>query len=417
MTTGPTTVSQYYIVTGSDNDARTEEMFLKIAGFFSSNPGFTQIAQSGSVGTQESYKVWRSVSSSQPFDVVLKWSWTSFWSFWEIFADYGLGISIAMHPTGQAWQGTTTNVQDVPPYSPFKSGSYVFGRPNMTGGTHFQTRNWFEHLEKDAAANLGILLSSDYDSFTFAFNGDNNTGFNNLFYFGKFIPNNLSYNCPFVMIHNKNYSAEMLPRTFTFGTNDGGGNHEGSILYYTASTNVTSTLPLGEKFRLDYATHYNAPMAISTSNFQKALEFPVMLISQETGGATVGYLNDIRITHNQLANLSRLNSGNRLVLSSTNAAEIFNVTVPWNSGTVINSGSFFSGSVTQFMTGSGAFGLGGGLGVFVNKLGATDSVITVLSQTIVQENILYRGVISGQYVYSLNERPTGATDIVTIRKT
>lgn len=413
MTTGPITVSQYYILSGSTLAAKNEEMFNRISGFFNSNPGFQQIAQSGSAGLEESFKVWRAVSSSQPFDVVLKWSYSSFWSFWEIYGDSGSGLTIGMHPTGQAWQGTTTNVQDVPPFSPFKSGSFVFGRPNSTGGAYSNTKNWFERFELTADPT-GILISGDYDSFTIAFNILNDSSFNNIMHFEKFISNNPSYNCPYVFLHNKN-STTLFPRDNSFGTVNGDSNYEGSVIYHTASTNITSSLPIGEKFEIDYLTHYSAPMAISTSNFQKVLEFPLMIIAQETGGACVGYINNTRITHNQIANLSRLTSGNRLVLSNSVADASFNITVPWNSGTVINSGSFFSGSVTQFMTGSGVFGYGSGLGIYVDRLG-TDSIVTVLSQTIIQENILYRGVIGGQYVYSENERPTGATDVVTIRK-
>lgn len=415
MTTGPTTVSQYYVTSGSTTDEVQEEIFNRISGFFNSNPGYSQIAQSGSVGTQESYKVWRAVSCSQPFDVVLKWSYSSFWSFWETNGDYGLGVSIGMHPTGEAWAGTTTNVQDAPPFSPFKSGSFIFDRSTSVGGTYFTARNYFQQLQQTPPSNLGIAISGDYDSFTIAFNVDNNSTFNNLFYFGKFIPNNPSYNCPFVYFYNS--SGTPLPQNQVFGSLNGTVGYDGCLIYHTASTSVTNSLPIGERFTVDYPLHYAYPMPISSSFFQKVLEYPITILAKETGGANVGYINDIRVTHNQIANLSRLSDGNRLVISSSDPNLTYNFTIPWNSGTIIPSGSFFSGSQTQFMTGSSVFGHGGQAGNFVDRLGTTDAITTILAQTIIQESILYRGVIGGNYVYSVDERPTGATDVVTIIKT
>ena len=415
MTTGPVTVSPYYVITGSTNTA-AEEGFNRIAYFFDSNPGFQLVAQNWSPGTENSYKVWRAVSASNTFDVVLKWSWNEYWDIWKCNTDYGVGIQIGAHPSQTAWSGTTTTTGDIAPVSPFKSGSYVFSRQNSVGADYERPRNYFEKIE-DFDAGRGILVSGDYDSFCIATNASNNTDFEKIYYFGKFIPNDSDYNFPFIFHTNLGNSTPFIRNT-TYGSKIDAASNGGAMTYVSVSNNyVTGVLPSNESYLLDYVTHYTAPMAISTSNFQKVLEYPIMIISTETGGGCVGYINDIRVTHNQIPKLSRLDSGNRLVLSSSDSATTFNLTIPWNSSSVINSGSFYSSSQCQFLTGSTIWGLAGQGPIFVDRLGTTEAItITNVTTSGTIENILYRGVSGGQFVYSTNTPPAGATDIVILRK-
>lgn len=409
---GATYIADYYRITGSLGDAANRELFSRISTFFNGHPGYQRIAQSGSLTDQEAFRVWTAVSAANKFDVVLKWSYTNTWTFWNVANSYGVGIIVGAHPSGLAWSGSRNDSGDSKPDVLFKTGSIVMSRQSAVGGDYSVQKNYFHLIRNTVNPNTAVVCSGDNDSFCIVLNEGNNTSADSFFYFGKYERVNPNYNFPYMFIGSQ--TTDWFTQGTTYGSLTSTNGNDACIAFMSASGAATGSLPVPEKVKFDYATHYVTPIAMSSSFLPKILEYPISLTAKETGAEYVGYLNDIRITHNTIGNFSRLYGGNRLVVSQSDAGDRQTITVPWLSSSTMTSGSFFSGSQCLFLTGSDTFGLSGMAGIYVDRLGTTDSIVTVVSQVIQTTSILYRGRSGANYVYQRGSPPAGATDIVII---
>lgn len=413
-------ITRNVLITGSSGQAAHRDGFAEIARFFDNHGGYSRIASSGSFGAtgetsasiEQSFGVWRAVSASLPFDVILKWSYNDIWNFWDSAANsFGIGMLVGIHASGEAWAGTTTNTNDTKPASPFVGNSIVYSRRSQAGGTLLATgsKNGFLPINGSVMdQNTRIVMSGDNDSFTLAFDSLNNNSFNSLTHWGPYIPSNSEYTLPRI------FFCYSTPTFFTKNTVYGGRSKaasEACLTYMWLTGSVSTSLPAVEAFKTDYYT-YQSPVPVTSSFLPDMQEYPILLTANETGGEYVGYLDTIRVTYSSLANGSQLNSGSRLVISQSTAASNPTITIPWNN-TAFPSGTFYSGSCV-FMTGSNAFGTFGGTGIAVDRLGTTDAIITVVTTS--AATVLYRGFLGGNYVYSEGSPPGGgAINIVKLR--
>jgi len=411
---GPIHTLKNYLVTGSSANDRNLNLFNGVSQFFDTHPGFQRIASNtGSPPDgNNAFRVWRAVSGTNKFDVICKWSWNQFWTDWTINADFGVGLAVGAHSSGEAWNGTTNNPEDLHPNPPFKAGSAVMARQVSAGGDISGSKDYFSTIAGSTTADYQLMQASgDNDSFTFALDEGNNGAVNFIFHFERFIPVNNKYTLPFFLWTSNGTANTWLERTITYGNTSNTSNQDAALLYISNSQgSVTASIPLPESVRVDYYVNYSSPIPLSTSFVPSVLEYPILLVSQETGGAYVGILNALRVTYKDLRSYSRLGPGeSRLVLSSTNQTTP-TITMHW-SGTA-PSGSHYSSSI--FLTGSDVLGRSGGAGVYIDRLGTTDPIVTVVSQTIVTSNFLYRGRIGANYVFQVGSPPAGATDIVVM---
>lgn len=410
---GPIHTLKNYLVTGSTNDEINLALYNGVSSFFDTHPGYQRIASNtGSQPSQNNaFKVWRAVSGTQKFDVICRWSWTDFWDAWTVENNYGVGISVAAHASGEAWNGTTNNPDDLPAVPPWKPGSTVMARQTAAGGETSGSKDKFFTFDGSSTTNYTLVQASgDNDSFTFALDQGNVGAITSIVHFERYIPVNNNYTFPYVFFASGNSTPSYFQRATTYGTLTNLGGEDASLVYISSSAGaVTGTLPIPEKVRFDYNTTYKSPIPLSTSYVPNVLEYPIMLTSMETGGAYVGIMNALRMTYQHIRSYSRLGPGEtRLVLSQSVSEDSPTLTMHW-SGTA-PSGSHYSSSL--FLTGSDVIGRSGGSGVYIDRLGTTDPILTVISQTIVTNNYLYRGRIGAAYVFQVGAPPQGATDIV-----
>lgn len=407
---GPIYTLKNYLVTGSDVNQATKRAYEGIALFFDSHGGYQRIAwNTGSADGNNAFKVWRAVSASQPFDVILKWSYNEFWTDWTIQADYGLGILVGSHASGQAWNGTTNNPNDAHAQPPFKEGSMVFSRPTAAGGAVSSSKDCFA-IVPDVTFPTYTLINGagDNDSFTFVFDTGNNGGNNGILHFERFQPINDNFTFPFFFYSSQMTGEQYFKQNTTYGATTVVSTDEACLTYISISSGVvTGALPIPEKCQVDYDIGYAPPIPLSTSFMPYVFEYPILLVSKETGGEYVGYLTALRKTWQHIANYSRLGNW-RMVISQSTNSDVPTLTMHWSGSAA--SGSVYSSSL--FLTGSSAIGQFGQAGIFVDRLGTTDSIVTVVSQTIVTNNYLYRGRIGANYTFQVGSPPAGATDIV-----
>lgn len=412
-------------ITSSGAPLSTRDGFSAISRFLDTCGSLTRIASSGSFGAtgevdaspEQSFGVWRSVSSSITYDIILKWSYSSTWTFWRAGQAGGWGLSIlaGIHPSGQAWNGTTTNFNDIPPTSPFKPDSIVYSRPNAIGGAAGATgsRNSFNVLNSgQIAQNTRVIGSVDNDSINIFFSNNNlATSWTSCLIWSSFIPFNPNYNLPFMLyvgtnnlMKNNIFGNRLEQSTFP----------NAAFTYIWPQGNVSGSLPFVEQFRTDFITQ-QGPLPITSSFIPNITEMPILVAAHETGGEFVGYLESVRHVHNQISNGSRINSGSRFVITGSGNS-FSNISIPWNNRAYAT-GTYYS-EPTLFLTGSESpLYVFGGLPRTIDRLGTTDAIISVISQSIGASQTLYRGFHAGNYVYSLDTPPSPATDIVVIRRT
>lgn len=409
---GPIHTIKNYLITGSSGNELNQRTYEGVALFFDTHPGYQRIAwNTGSIDGNNAFKVWRAVSGTQKFDVILRWSYTDYWDAWSVYSDYGVGLAVGAHDSGEAWNGTTNNPNDVPAVPPFKPTSIVMARQVACGGNITASKDAFHLVGPGNTIPHYMLMngSGDNDSFTFIFDEDNNGTNNFLLHFERFIPVNSDYTFPFFFYGTGAANSNYFQQTTTYGELGLVASDDACLVYVSASAgNITGTLPVPERAQVDYAHNYAIPFPISTSYLPYVLEYPILLISMETGGEYVGYLNALRKTWHDIPNYSRLGNQSRLVISQSVNAAVPTLTMHW-SGTAASGSSY---SASMFLTGTDVFGRSGQSGYFIDRLGTTDSMVTVVSQTIVTNNYLYRGRVGATYVFEVGSPPAGATDIV-----
>lgn len=417
------TMDTYITSSNATNAAR--DGFSAISKFLDSCGSLTRIASSGSFGAtgevdaspEQSFGVWRSVSSSIAYDVILKWSYATNWTFWRpgSTTSYGLGLLTGIHSSGQAWNGTTTNFGDLPPTSPFKSDSIVYSRPNAIGGTALATgsRNSFNILNSGQTNPNGRVIGSvDNDSINIFFSNNNvATSWTSCLIWSSFVPFNANYNLPFIFYIG---TQNLMKNNIFSSRTETATSPNGAFSYIWPQGNVSGSLPFVEQFRTDFNT-LQGPTPITSSFLPNMQEMPILVAAHETGGEFVGYLETVRHVHNQIPNGSRINSGSRFVITGSGGA-YSNISIPWNNRTYAT-GTYYS-DPALFLTGSSSpLYVFGGLPRTIDRLGTTDAIISVISQSIGASQTLYRGFYAGNYVYSIDTPPSPATDIVVIRRT
>lgn len=408
---GPIHTLKNYLITGSFGVETNRRFFEGVAQFFDGHPGYQRIAwKDDGVGGEENFKVWRAVSGTQKFDVIVKWSFNDFWSSWNIGNAYGVGIAIGAHDSGEAWNGTTNNPTDAAVTPPFKAGSIVMARSVAVGGDITGSKDTFFHFSEDGVSHYTLLnASGDNDSFTIVLDVGNTGVVTHLFHFERFVPVNPEYKFPYFLYTNGNTPLGWFEANTTYGSLTLADAKDACVAYIsTSGGSVTGSLPIPEKVQLDFQSDYSFPFAISTSYFPYVSEYPIALISMETGGEYVGHLSALRRTYQQIRSYSRLDNQTRMVISQSYSENSPTLTMNWSGSAA--SGSSYSGSL--FLTGSSTIGRSGLSGYYIDRLGTTDSIVTVVSQTIVTNNYLYRGRIGANYVFQVGTQPAGATDIV-----
>lgn len=205
---------------GSTNAPLRE--FENVVACFEQHPGYSRIAwNTGSVGgtltnaVSQIWAVYRSVSSSLPFDVFFKATpnntyyndglekTTQIPSFGS-----GLGVSFCFHQSGEAWNGTTNN--DGTDYWTggriWKSGSMPLGaRQNYyTGSTELFQNTILGMDASTPAVNTGVSASYYLDNENFIFYRDAqtslaNNGCNGFVVFARYVSNRSDIDVPWVL--------------------------------------------------------------------------------------------------------------------------------------------------------------------------------------------------------------------------
>jgi len=442
MTTG-TLFIMSGTLTSANGVASTAEGFAVIASFFNSSSNYTRIACSGTFGapgagdgTREgNFGVWRAVSASQPYDVILKWSYNDNWAGWDApVQSWGVGILTGIHSSSVAWAGTTNNDGlDTTPLNPFISGTMVYSRRNSAGGLSTVTgsKRGFMDPGGGTTYNQGtkIICVGDAEFFTILVDASSNNSFDGMYYFGPYIPARPEFTLPRISF-STNTAGFFLQNT-TFGAV--AKSAVDGALTYKMPTNITitSSIPTPEAFKADYTTKYAAPYAITTSYLPAPQEYPIFLTAQETGAGYVGYLEDIRVTYASASNYSMFgvsssyeppkdegegtwtySGGDRMVVSQSTNGAYPTITIPWTGSVPFLSGNKWEAS-TVFLTGS--MGDFGSQPRGFQEIGALGSV--TVTNNIIQggtAETLYRGLSGGSYVYQRGTPPAGATDITIV---
>lgn len=422
MTNG-LTVLPPYPNSGSTNPNRHRNMHAEMVKVLDAAPGWDRIASYyGAGGTtgfdatgganpsgEEAFAVWRNVSGSIPHDIAIKWSYSNFYSAGQFEAgssNWGVGLAVAFHSSGQAWNGTTDNdgADTFSSGQPWKSGSLIFPRQNASGGIH-QTEGDREYMGLfSLSLDVGNMISAvDNDNIFFAYNDthiSNSSGTHEtVFYFGKYVPESGS-GATFPYIYFSVGSTPSTSNVFVPLIHYGGltetdtSNHGLGF----SSSSIPDVINYYLSYDLTATSNSGTILATSGSTLQ---EYPIHILKNETTSedptpniiGSVGRLDFIRaVRATDVANLDRVDSDSKLILSRswiTNTIHSYPsfITIPWVSGTLMPTGS--STSKTSY---------------FALPVTGGSSLTT-----------LYRGENPpGTFVYSKGSPPVGAVNVIVV---
>lgn len=415
------TARAIYPVTSSGNPAQNRDIFGEAVKFFDSIPSWQRIAsQSGSAGTglgttgdpnpagEEAWAVWRALSSSQPFDVIMKWSWSSFYASNQLeigSSNYGVGLAIAFHSSSAPWNGTTNNnLADVitTPGEPWKSGSVIFPRQNEQNGSNATEgdRQYVAAISIDPTTHRMICVGDNDWFFIHLSQSSNDTRW---FYFGPYIPLTTSYSEPrnfnYVMISSE--QGEGLDIGETYGSTTTNNTINAGVTFIVSSSATARGIPRIGTVRLGTASSSFSNeiyVSYSGSGTTPINELPFLIYSAEANypGSALGYLEYIRAINSNLNNYDYLSTASRLILSGNVALTTYaQLSIPYSSSLT---GSLFEGQVRSLGT---------------NFL--TSSLFVTSSTTVAAQIPVFRGENPpGTYVYSQNSPPVGATNVIII---
>ena len=269
-----------------------------ILTYYNNHPDYRLIAwNSGSVGggfdprygsnpvRENSFFIYRAVSSSTPYDIAIKVATGSYdtgRNEWKTVSDTGLAVGITWHSSGEAWQGTTNNDGSdrfTDPGKPWKSGSLSVLRINGVGGLLQTKKNGLFQLASPTqqdVANIAITGDKDYTYIHIAQLREPYVGVGTptSCYFGTYTPFSSSYNVPLVLnnfVNNQNYETG---RTNTTTTDYDGGliytSSLGSLEYSIGNTGL-GTAKLG-------TANNGVDQSLATHEMPSVVqEFPIML--------------------------------------------------------------------------------------------------------------------------------------------
>jgi len=409
-----------YNNSGSSNSNRNRNVHAEIVQIMDAATGWNRFASNyGTSGTgldatgginpsgEEAFVVYRSVSSSNPCDIIIKWSYNQFYAAGKLqvgASNWGVGIGVAFHSSSQAWNGTIVNggTDTFPSATPWKSGSLVFPRQNANGGVH-QTEGSREYVSmflRDAP--LGNLVSAvSNEHVFFAYNGTSQTQssgkHNSIFYFGKYEPSTGSgdVNFPYVLYSSYNGNTQLQPNTIFGGTAESDTINCG-ISFNSASITDVFSFYTEYDFNVTNISSNNRTLPVSGTSLPV---HPVSYILGEpainnnfSGGqiGSVGYSNFFKVVRSDdVANLDTTDDDTTLFLSaSVTAAGTANfIVIPWVSGTIRPTGS----NTTKITS------------VLLPGLSGGSTLVPV-----------YRGTLGGNYVYQNSTPPAGASNITIV---
>lgn len=331
------------------------ELHAGVVKYFDAHSGFQRIASNYGVTTgvsgsglsgsfayisasaENTFVVYRTVSSSVPYDMAFVWSYNNNYATntWTAQTTFGIGMSMAYHPSG-AWSGSVGNTGTDTFFSastPWRSGSFVMPRANVTGGTTPTTKNSLLKI-MPSAAPTGL--------FQFYILGDNETTYmwlqgadssligdvNCFTAFGTYQPLTASYNLPLF-----GFSCVNLPASTLMGQTlaiDPGSPAPGGMSYTTASD--------FRSFKIDYPIYAAkraprpAPSLLAANS--KAYGFPLSLSTFEAGHYhNVGILSGVyAVAGNAFGNIQDV-SRSFVSIKITNAPQNVSFLLPFSGST------------------------------------------------------------------------------------
>lgn len=409
-----------YPVTSSGMPGKNRDMFGEAVKFFDQIPSWQRIASYGGtsgtgLGTtgdpdpagELAFAVWRALSASQPYDIIVKWSWSSFYSANQLeigSSNYGFGIGVAFHGSSAAWNGTTNNdLLDIfPAGTPWKSGSLVFPRQNELGGAHATegNRQYIAAFSIDPPAAGRMVCIGDDDWFFMHLSASAKD--THWFYFGPYIPISATYTEPkifnYVMLSAE--QAEGFDLNKFYGNTTENNTKNSGITYTISSSAIQMGIPRVGAVRIGtISSSFSSETKInfSGSGVGPVNEYPLILYSAEETypPGALGYIEDIRAINSDLNNYDFLSTAGQLILSgNTNLSSYAQMSIPY----------------TSSLTGSLPEGQNKSLNInfLTSSLFTTGEVGTVLIPIFRGENP------PGIFVYNEGSPPPGATNITLI---
>jgi hypothetical protein len=271
--------------------------YQRIASNFGTNgQGLASLSYLTGWSGENALAVYRTLSSSIPYDFAFVWSWNNFYSngTWTGANSYGFGFSMAWHSSSQAWSGSINNNGNDSFFTssrPWKSGSIVFPRANGPGGTWATNQNApLKPFAISLAANLYQLIIVGDDDHTYSIlQLTDRAQIGNAYFFfafGQYLPATSSYNLPLMC-----FAFETLTKNSAIGslTTAEINNQNGGISYSTSS-NVRT-------FAIDYPQHCPRLQTIPataffSSSISTSYRYPISLWGFESEhGLPLGVLS------------------------------------------------------------------------------------------------------------------------------
>lgn len=413
------TARAIYPVTSAGNPDKNRDMFGEAVKFFDQIPSWQRIASnSGSAGSglgttgdpspsgEEGWAVWRALSASQPYDVIIKWSWSSFYAANQLeigTSNYGFGIGVAFHSSSAAWNGTSDNdlADTFPNGQPWKSGSLIFPRQNEQGGVHATEgdREYVAAFSIDPVIGRMVCVGDD-DWFFMHLSAS--TADTRWFYFGPYTPISATYAeaRPFNYIMLSSEQGEGFDLGEEYGNTGESNTRNSGITFTTTGSALQDGIPKLGIFRMatiSSSFSSETKVSFSGSGTTPINELPLVLYSTETTypPSALGYIEYIRVINSDLNNYDYLSTASRLILSgNVNLSGYAQLSIPYTSSLT---SSLPEGQVrsldVNFLT-SSLFAAGGEAAALVP---------------------IFRGENPpGTFVYNEGSPPVGATNITLI---
>lgn len=424
-------------ITSSGNPDRARDLFTHMLNYFEDHPNFSRVASYYGVnGTgfgfsnasdesgENAWAIYRSSNSSPNFDVAIRWSWSSFSTpnvsgSWQAGAsNFGPSLAVAAHSSSAAWAGTANdNGQDSFANSnPWKSGSLVWPRQNMVGGSEETEQRYTGIIDTSLGSGTGRLhIAGDDTGFVVAWDDTDNGSFDSLIVFERYISFVSGANTPF-FFYSAESSNNMIQNTSLGGLVDN-NNLNGSISVSIDGTNEDHGFNSGSfSARTAYQNLYIAPVPMTASADDPIREWPIIVGSDDTMSigsfGAFGHLNLVRNSYQSLTASDLLRSGSddqRLVIRTSTLTHP-TLTMPWTASVSPPAGTFYS-NATVFMTESIGFTAVTSsnadqfaLGAFAETGGGGAETVTI-----------FRGENPpGTFVYSEGTPPVGAVNVIIV---
>jgi hypothetical protein len=354
-----------FLISGSFSTAQTNrEIYAEMAKLLDASPNWDRIARNSTVdgngdvspAAEQAWAVWRAVSASLSFDVIIKWSWGQFYTGGQLeigTSNYGVGLGVAFHSSSQAWSGSTGDdgSDTFVSSNPWKSGSLIFPRQNEGGGAHNPTdREYVAAFSIDPPSATTRIVGVSTDDWVM-WHLSSSQSDDRFFYFGPYVPLTSSHTFPYIMLAQE--SNNFLGVEQGYGSTAELNTRNGGITYITGVARMPNEfIPKIAYPRTRFSTEVQ--VAFSASGAEPFNEIPLLLASAEDESpvGTLGYLDPIRAVNSNIKNYDTIVSGARLVLSGFGMQSAAQITIPWTASAAIQD---FGSEVPTLYTNTRAF--------------------------------------------------------------